>query len=354
MTIDAVRSLVGALQRCHVLEAAQLREVTSQLQAQYTDPRQLLRELVRRDWVTPFQANQLLQTGGRDLVLGPYVLLSRIGDSPMGQVYKARHRLMNRLVALTVFRPELLAKPEAVERFYNETQAVSQLTHSHILHAYDAGPIGQTHFFAMEFVEGIDLEQLVEQSGPLPLSLAVESIRQAGLGLQHAHERGMTHHDLKPADLLITRTAGGGSSSDSRSWRSLLTSVSGGGPLLKIRNLGLTLVESLPESAEAVRSADYGAPEAHDPDKEPDIRSDIYSLGCCFYFALTGKAPFPGGSAADKIRRHRTEEPVPLPLVRKDVPPSLASILTKMMAKRPESRYQSPGDLVQALTRVTI
>jgi serine/threonine-protein kinase len=345
---------MAALQRCHILEPAQWREVVASVQPNCADPRELLRELLRRDWVTPFQANNLLQNGGRDLVLGPYVLLSRIRDGAMGQVYKARHRLMNRLVALTVFRPELLARPEAVERFYTETQAVSQLTHSHILHAYDAGPVGPTHFFAMEYVEGIDLEQLVQQSGPLPLALTVEVVRQAGLGLQHAHERGMTHYDLKPADLLITRTAGGGSASDSRSWRMLLTAVSGGGPLVKIRNLGLTLVEPLAESPDTTHSPDFGAPEAHDPSGSPDIRSDIYSLGCCFYFALAGRVPFPGGSAADKVRRHQTEEPVPLPLLRKEVLPALARVVAKMMAKRPEARYPSPTELVQALTKLTV
>jgi serine/threonine protein kinase len=164
----------------------------------------------------------------------------------------------------------------------------------------------------------------------------------------------MTHHDLKPSNLLITRTAGGGSATDSRSWRMQLTSVSSGGPLVKIRNLGLSLVEPISETGEVTHNADYAAPEVHDPAGVPDIRSDIYSLGCCFYFALTGKVPFAGNTPDEKIRRHRTEEPVPLHLVRQDTPRSIATVISRMMAKRPESRYQTPAELVAALSALTV
>src|SRR5262249_28596037 len=157
----------------------------------YGDPRQFAQELLRRDLLTPYQANQLFTAGGRDLVLGPYVLLAKLGDGMMGPVYKARHRLMNRLVALKVIRPELLAQPDAVERFYQITMTAGQLAHPNIVHAYDSGPVGNTHFLAMEFVEGIDLDKMVQQNGPLTIPRASDYIRQAALGLQHAFERGM-------------------------------------------------------------------------------------------------------------------------------------------------------------------
>jgi len=202
-------SFIDVLRQSRLLESAQIDQVVGELRGRNADARMLIQELVRRDLLTPFQANQLVQTGGRDLVLGPYVLLAKIGEGAMGQLYKARHRLMNRLVALKVIRPELLARPDAVEKFYHETMAAGQLAHPNIVHAYDSGPVGNTHFFAMEYIEGVDLERLVAQQGPLQTNLACDFIRQTALGLQHAFERGLLHRDLKPSNLLITRPGTG-------------------------------------------------------------------------------------------------------------------------------------------------
>jgi serine/threonine-protein kinase len=350
MAIDSVKALVIAVKQSKLLEPSQEKEL-DQLQAGFTEPKLLAKELLQREWLTPFQATQIFQGGGKDLVLGAYVILARTGDGVLGPTYKARHRRMNRLVALKVIRAELLAKPEAVERFYQETQIVSQLSDPHIVHAYDAGPVGKTHFFAMEYVEGFDLETLVGQSGPLTVEIATEFVCQTADGLQHAHERKISHGDVRPANLLVSRAvstgpAGGGSSS----WRSILTSAAGGGALVKINNLGLTFLQSGSEPAAAGKgSPDYLAPERCQQGGAGDIRSDLYSLGCTFYFLLTGRVPFPGGTPAEKLRRHLTEEPVPLSLLRKDVPTGTATVIGTLMAKRPQSRYQSPAHLIQVL-----
>jgi serine/threonine-protein kinase len=355
MAIDSVPTLVNTLKQSKLLEEKQLKELAT-LQASYTDPRSLTRELVQRDWLTPFQANQLFQTGGRDLVLGPYVLMSRISDGALGPVYKALHRRMDRLVALKVIRAELLARPEAVEKFYEETQIISQLSDPHIVHAYDAGPVGQTHFFAMEYVEGVDLETLVQQSGPLPLDVAADFVLQTANGLQHAHERNLTHGDLKPANLVVTRAVSvGTTASGSSSWRSLLAAASGGGALVKINNLGLAFLQApgaapAPSSAASKVSPDFLAPERGQAGGKGDIRSDLYSLGCIYYFLLSGRVPFPGGTPVEKMRRHQSEEPAPLPSLRKEVPTGTVAVVTQLMAKRPPSRYQTPADVVQALS----
>ena len=123
----------------------------------------------------------------------------------MGQVFKARHRAMGRIVALKVIRKERLANADAVKRFHAKSRPPPSCTHPNIVLAFDADQVGDTHFFAMEYVEGIDLSQLVKQNGPLPVGKACDYIRQAALGLQHAHEQGMVHRDIKPSNLLVTK-----------------------------------------------------------------------------------------------------------------------------------------------------
>jgi len=270
----------------------------------------------------------------------------------MGQDFKAKHRLMNRLVALKLIRPELLARPEAVQKFYEDTQSASQLDHKHIVHAYDAGPVGQTHFFAMEFVEGIDLDKLVTSAGPPPLPLTCELLRQTALGLQHAHEMGILHQDLRPANLLVTRStniAAGANPSDS--WRSLMGSEAGGGPIIKIQNLGLTLLRTA--HARDAGAVDFLAPERTQPGVKLDARCDLYSLGAAFYFVLTGRVPFPGGTAQEKLRRHVGEEPVPVNLHRKDASPQLVAVIAKLMAKRPEKRFQTAAEVAPAMKGIS-
>ena len=204
---------------------------------------------------------------------------------------------MNRVVALKVIRRESLADAEAVGRFYREIQVVSQLDHPNVVHAYDAGPVGATHFLAMEYVEGTDLGRLVKQSGPLPVAQACDYIRQAALGLQHAHERGLVHRDIKPHNLIMSLSDG----------------------LIKVADLGLarlsrTANEDLtavltsanttgsltPQNAVMMGTADYLAPEQALDFHKADIRADIYGLGCTFYYLLTGRPPFAGTTLAEK------------------------------------------------------
>src|SRR5262249_17717364 len=161
----------------------------------------------------------------------PYRLLETIGQGGMGQVFKAQHTLMNRIVALKVIRKEKLAKPAVVARFHREVQLAAQLAHPNIVTAYDAGRTGDTHYLAMEYVDGINLFHLVRENGPLPVAQACDCIRQAALGLQHAHERDLVHRDIKPSNLLVTRAAEGA-------------------PLIKILDMGLARLQG-PEEGDA-------------------------------------------------------------------------------------------------------
>ena len=271
---------------------------------------------------------------GPSLILNSYVVLERLGEGGTGQVFKARHQHMNRIVALKLIRHDLVADKEVVVRFQREIQLASQLTDPHVVHAYDAGPIGNTYFLAMECVEGIDLLKLVKQNGRLPVAQAIDYVRQAALGLQHIHERSLVHRDIKPSNLLVTGLSGGSAA--------CAVPVDGGpGPsawgLLKILDLGLARLQRPVDSEAtgnvttsdtmAMGTLDYMAPEQAIDFHRTDIRADVYSLGCTFYYLLTGQPPFPGGTAAQKLLRHQQMEPAAVETLCSGLPPALPPIL---------------------------
>jgi serine/threonine protein kinase len=262
---------------------------------------------------------------------------------------------------LKVLHKELLADKEAVGRFYREIEAVSQISHPNIVHAYDAGPIGPRLVLAMEFVDGVDLDRLVRESGPLPPARACEYIRQAALGLQHAHERGLVHRDIKPSNLLVSIGAGTGEKSRSyekprSTHHSPLTTHQ-----VKLLDLGLARLNQPVQGSrtaeltllagEAVTQGtpDYMAPEQALDFHTADIRADIYSLGCTFYFLLTGKPPFPAHSLTQKLMGHQQAEPFGMAELRRRLPAGIMAVLDKMLAKKPEDRFQTPGQVAQAL-----
>src|SRR5262249_4591973 len=204
MAIASATELVEALREYGLLDSTQLADLQREVPLHFPEARALGRELLRRDWLTPYQLNQLLQEHGRQLVLGSYILLARLGEGGMGQVFKAQHRKLGRVVALKVILKERLASAEAARRFTREIAAASQLSHPNVVLAYDAGEADGRLFFAMEYVEGTDLYRLVKAGGPLPVAMACDCVRQASLGLQHIHERGLVHRDIKPANLFLT------------------------------------------------------------------------------------------------------------------------------------------------------
>jgi serine/threonine-protein kinase len=347
MAIDTSQTLAQLILDNHLLETGPTRELEANLRDRFPEPKALARELIQRGWLSAYQVKQIFQGRARELVLGPYVIEDRLGEGAMGQVFRARHRMLKRRVALKLVRKERLANPEAVQRFYREVQAAARLSHPNIVLAYDADHVGDTYFFAMEYVDGIDLARLVKESGPLPIDTACDYVRQAALGLQHAFERGMVHRDIKPSNLLVTRPNKKASDSDAR-------------PVVKILDMGLVRVESpIPVSGrheggltqlEAILGTpDYIAPEQARDAHSADIRADLYSLGCTFYFLLTGRVPYPGNASVEKLLKHWLEEPQPASELRPDLPAEVDAILRRLMAKRPEDRFQNPAQLAAAL-----
>jgi tRNA A-37 threonylcarbamoyl transferase component Bud32 len=337
MPAGSAVSFLDRLRQCGLLTSEQLAELTHLPEAKDLDPRALARVLLRKGWLTPLQINLVAQGRGQELRVGPYVLLDRLGEGGMGQVYKARHRHLGRVVALKVIRKEKLRSPGAVRRFYREAQAAAHLSHPNIVVAYDADRSGNTHYLAMEYVEGQDLARLVKERGPLPVAAACDYVRQAALGLQHAFERGMVHRDVKPHNLLVTATRDGGAA-------------------VKVLDMGLARLEgltgqelALTQSGAILGTPDFLAPEQALDAHTADTRSDLYSLGCTLYYLLAGRAPFRAGSLTEVLLKHQTEEPAPLEGLRPDVPPGVAAVVRRLMAKKPEDRFQTPAELAGAL-----
>src|SRR5262249_8573140 len=182
MTLATCGSIIDSMRRLRLLEEAQIGELDALVQHGVDDPRELARELMRRDWLSAYQVNHLLKGLDDQLQLGQYLLIHRLGEGGMGQVFKARHRTLGRIVALKVIREDAMTNPVAVPRFEREILAAAQLRHPHVVHAFDAGQADGTYYLAMEFMEGVDLAQMVKQSGPLPVAQACDYIRQAALG----------------------------------------------------------------------------------------------------------------------------------------------------------------------------
>jgi eukaryotic-like serine/threonine-protein kinase len=320
---------LATLRRSRLLGPEQLRQLPAL--ARTREPHRLARSLVRRGWLTPWQARRIYRGRAAGLTVGPYVLEGRLGRGGMGDVYKARHARLRRPVALKLIGADRLKAAGGLARFLREAQAAARLDHPNVVHAYDAGREGRHYYLALEYVDGTDLKRLVEREGPLAPARASDYVRQAALGLQHAYERGVVHRDVKPGNLLLSARA-----------------------VVKVLDLGLARLrhaegegpgEPLTRCGQGMGTADYVAPEQLRDARTADVRADLYSLGCTLYFLLAGLPPFPGGSAVEKLLRHLHDEPEPLG----GVPPALAGVVRKLMAKDPARRYQTPAQLVEAL-----
>jgi len=347
MTLATARQLLDVLRQERLLPAAALAEA-ERLGAQIAEPHALIQRLAQRGLLTTYQAQILLHAKASDLILKDYVLLEPLGEGGMGKVYKARHRVMDRLVAIKTIRPEAMRFPQAAQRFEREIQVATKVDHPNIVRALDAGRWDDRHFFAMEFVDGIDLARLVHEEGPLPIPLACDFIRQTALGLQHIQERGGVHRDIKPNNLVAAYSRIKGDPKDARTY-----------DVVKILDLGLAILRPpeddgktilrLTKVGASMGTPDFMAPEQTTDTHTVDIRADLYSLGCTLYYLLTAQPLFFGGSPGQKVAQHRT---LPAPDVRQqrpEVPAGLEAVLQKLLAKKREDRFETPAQVAQAL-----
>ena len=291
-------------------------------------------QLVKMGLVNPWQAGQL-KLGRTRFHLKDYQIIDSIGQGGMGQVFKAEHSVMGRVVAIKVL-PKSRSTDDAVANFQREIRTLANLDHPNLVRAYDAGHDGNVHFLVTEFVPGTDLRHLVRHGGGMHEQDAATLVRDVARGLGHAHQRGLVHRDVKPGNIMVTP-----------------------GGLVKVLDLGLAgfLQEELDLHGSAERdskrgrivgTADYLAPEVIEGNPATPA-SDIYGLGCTLYYAVTRKVPFPGGNSVQKCHRHLSERPMDPRRFRQDISEEFLSILSDMMAKDPQKRIQTAEQVIERL-----
>ncbi len=271
-----------------------------------------------------------LREGRTTFTLGPYRIVGKIGAGALGPLYKAEHSVMGRMVAIKVLPPKL-STPSAIASFTELVRTHAQLDHRRLVRAFDAGHDRNAHFLVTEYVPGLDLRHMVRQQGKLDMQAAADIICQAAEGLAYVHERGLVHRDVKPTNLLVS-TEGE----------------------TKISDLGLANWANLTELAEQpceriIGSPDYVAPEQIAAPDAPQPASDVYSLGCTLYYAVTGKVPFPGGTTAEKLQAHREKLPLHPRRLNPDLCDEFVEVIADMMEKDPGARIPSAQQVIARL-----
>ena len=294
--------------------------------------------LVRQGLLTDWHVEKLLAGKYKGFFLGNYKLLGHIGTGGMSSVYLAEHTRMGDQRAIKVLPKSRVKDATYLARFQLEAKAIASLNHPNIVLAYDLDNDGDVHYIVMEYVDGTDMQQIVKQHGPLDMKFAAEMVAQAARGLQHAHNNGVIHRDVKPANLLIDKTR-----------------------VVRLLDMGLALVDDEDEQSltmanneNVLGTADYLAPEQALNSHSVDHRADIYGLGCTLYYLLTGQPPFSDGTLAQRIARHQKEMPKPIRDIRKDCSGELEGICVKMIQKDPKYRYQSAGEVASALEKFAV
>ncbi|MFI5459906.1 MAG: serine/threonine-protein kinase [Isosphaerales bacterium] len=269
-----------------------------------------------------------------DLRIGSYRILQPLGTGGMSSVFRAVHVATNHEVALKVLTRTLARNATLLQRFLREARSAEALEHPNIVSIYDRGIDQGRHYLVLEYVPGSDFHDYIQRNGPLSVVEAASVVRRVADGLKYAAGRGLIHRDIKPSNILRTLTGE-----------------------IKIIDLGLALQnefedERVTRDGTTVGTVDYMAPEQARDSRATSVRSDLYSLGCTFYYLLAGVPPYPGGDITDKLTRHAKSPAPDIRDLRPDIPAGITSIIQRMMAKKPEDRFASYDDLIAALDSV--
>lgn len=357
MSVDRIDTFLAGLRRAHLLSTEQIDAIVRDLVPCYQDVGDLGTYLVEIDWITAYQLHLLLNERWSELTCGVYQILDRLGEGGISEVFKAWDSLRGRVVALKILHPHLTGNRDVVRQFQREMTAITGLSHPNILRTYEAHDQGPAQYFAMEFIEGMDLDRYVLQVGPLAVEQACDYVRQVAQGLQYAHQVGLIHRDIKPANLLLVNPPLVGPSGQPvhHGQEAVVKIIDwglarcSGDPADSTQPAGASDLES--EKISLIGTADYISPEQAQDATLVDIRTDIYSLGCVMHYLLTGYPPFRGATLMQKLVQHQKAEPPSLKTARPDVPDELDLLVRKMLAKAPEERPQIPLLVIGQLRR---
>ena len=330
----ALETFLSQLSESGILSDQKFR-AAERKKSEHQDGEALAREMIKSGHLTKYQAEQILSGKGKNLCMGQYVLLEKLGAGGMGQVFKAYHPGMERMVAIKVILAKGNTDAETVKRFEREIKAAAKLAHPNIITVYDAGNADGRHFMVMELVKGQDLSEIINQKGQFGTRDTVDYITQAAKGLKFAHANGVIHRDIKPGNLILDSDG-----------------------VLKIVDMGLAKIHSkendetvsmLTGNAAIMGTVDFMSPEQSLSTKNVDGRADIYSLGATLYYMLTGNVMYPGKTAMVKLMAHRKSLIPSLRASRPDVSENLDAIYNKMVAKDLNDRYQNMSELISDL-----
>ena len=343
MQTPSAEVLIESLRESGLFTPEQFVEMLRELAPLGSDSTILMRHLLESERLSAYQLRKVVTGKAAELFLGPYVISDKLGEGGMGRVYRATQIRVGREVALKVIRPSLIANPIVRGRYDREAKAAERLEHPNIVRLLDADEVNGQFYLALEFIDGLDLARLVKNHGVLSVPETCEYMRQAALGLQHAHEQGFIHRDIKPSNIVVSGERHVPQARGPAHVKLLDMGLVRGGFEESPGDLDLT------RDGTVVGTPDYMAPEQAKNSSTVDHRADLYGLGCTFYLLLTGKPPFPDGNAIEKLFQHQTDAPQPLQSLRHDVPPMLAHIVARLMAKKPADRFHSAGELAMAL-----
>ena len=328
---ESAQKVISELTSAGVLSADRVTDYADQVDAGIEV---LLGKLVKDGHITSFQSDKLKAGESSDIYFGDYVVIDKLGQGGMGTVLLAKHRRMDRLVAIKILPITILESKDAVARFYQEVKVAAKLTHPNIVHAYDAGEHHGFHYLVMEYVPGYDLAEVVSQLGQVPLPMALDYLKQACKGLDYAHRKGVVHRDVKPSNILLSEEGE-----------------------IKILDMGLARISDSPfnqamtqltTTGQVMGTVEYMSPEQAEDTRQADYRSDIYSLGCTFYRLLTGKSPFTRDTVVKTILAHRSDS---IPTIETGFPEneSVNQLFQQMVAKQPEDRFQTVSEVIEAI-----
>ena len=281
---------------------------------------------------SPRRPAQIAVAAEQPAQVGRYRILRKIGAGGMGTVYLAEDPTLHRTVALKVLVRTDNTPPNLIRRFHAEAKTAARLRHPNIVTVYDSGEADGHLFLALEYIDGPDIERVIRKKGKIPVERTVEIMRQITRALDHAHTAGVVHRDIKPSNILMRRDG-----------TATLTDLG------LARAIDETAASGITRAGFTVGTVDYMAPEQARSSKSADVRSDLYSLGCTWFHMLTAKVPYAAGDLTNKLRQH-AQEPTPDPRsIEPNIPPGVVAVLQRLMAKRPEDRYQTPADLLADL-----